>query len=117
MKTVLAVLAILSAVPTSALAQNALNAREAMYAYWANRIKEHNASVDEKQTAIKARCAKLGGARIGMTAVQVRASCWGKPDRVNDTLTARGENSQWVYRGGYVYLTDGVVTAIQTSGK
>lgn len=53
--------------------------------------------------------------RLGMTADQVRSS-WGNPRSINATITARGKHEQWVYGiGQYVYLTDGVVTTIQTS--
>lgn len=60
-------------------------------------------------------CPSGQGASVGMTAVRVLSSCWGKPVRVNTTTTARGTHEQWVYGGGYLYLTDGVVTSIQTS--
>lgn len=51
-----------------------------------------------------------------MTRAQVYASCWGKPEKTNITATASGRHEQLVYGGGqYVYLTDGVVTSIQTS--
>jgi len=59
--------------------------------------------------AIKAH--KVG---IGMTADQVIQSV-GKPQSVNRTTTAAGVNEQWVYGGGYVYLDNGVVTAVQSS--
>lgn len=64
---------------------------------------------------LKASCAKVGGIRIGLTAAAVRASCWGKPTQINATQTATHTREQWVYGGGYVYLTDGVVDAIQTA--
>jgi hypothetical protein len=50
-----------------------------------------------------------------MSGGEVLATCWGQPDKINDTMTANGTRSQWVYRNAYVYLTGGVVTAIQTS--
>jgi len=59
--------------------------------------------------AIKAH--KVG---IGMTADQVIQSV-GKPQSVNRTTTAAGVNEQWVYGGGYVYLDNGIVTAVQSS--
>jgi hypothetical protein len=50
---------------------------------------------------------------IGMTAKMVELS-WGEPQSVNRTVTAARTREQWVYEGGsYVYLTNGVVTAIQ----
>jgi hypothetical protein len=52
-----------------------------------------------------------------MTKAQVFATCWGKPHSINTTRTASGTREQLVYRAGdwagYIYLTDGVVTAIQ----
>lgn len=54
---------------------------------------------------------------IGMTAAQVRASTWGEPSDINRTTTRYGVSEQWVYRSGsetkYIYLDDGIVTAIQ----
>jgi hypothetical protein len=52
---------------------------------------------------------------IGMTAEMVRRS-WGNPERINTTITAAGTSEQWVYGlQNYVYLTNGRVTAMQTS--
>lgn len=68
-----------------------------------------------QDAAAKTDCDRRGGVRIGMTAAQVEASCWGKPQRINRTITAAGERQQWVYGGyQYLYLVDGVVTAIQS---
>jgi hypothetical protein len=71
----------------------------------------------------------IDAVKIGMTAAEVdaaereefhNAAGWGKT--VNTTVTANGTAQQWVYRfskpyGGvgdmYVYLRDGVVSAIQ----
>lgn len=54
---------------------------------------------------------------IGMTADAV-LDIWGKPDKVNRTTTGRGVKEQWVYQriyGSYVYVDNGIVTAIQES--
>lgn len=78
----------------------------------------HEALADKykaEQAVNDARCAKIGGARIGLNAEGVRKSCWGRPIRINTTMTASHTHEQWVYGGGYLYLTDGVVTSIQTS--
>lgn len=56
---------------------------------------------------------KSEGARLGMTPEEVIASSWGKPKRINRTTTAAGERQQWVYSGGYLYFTNGVLTAVQ----
>ena len=41
----------------------------------------------------------------------------GRPDRINTTTTALGQQEQWIYRisdkNMYIYFTNGVVTAIQ----
>ncbi|MGG1650410.1 hypothetical protein ABHN03_16530 [Paenibacillus sp. NRS-1775] len=51
---------------------------------------------------------------IGMTSSEVIDSRWGRPQDVNRTTTEFGTSEQWVYSGyRYVYLEDGVVTAIQ----
>lgn len=51
---------------------------------------------------------------IGMTASEVKASSWGSPNDINKTTTENGVHEQWVYGNGrYIYLDDGVVTAIQ----
>ena len=53
--------------------------------------------------------------RIGMTAEQIRAA-WGKPEKVNSTITARGTHEQWVYGDGqYVYFDEGVMRSLQQS--
>lgn len=57
-----------------------------------------------------------GEVAIGMTENEVVRS-WGKPDRVNRTISRRGSNEQWVYdRGGhksqYIYLDNGIVSSL-----
>lgn len=55
----------------------------------------------------------------GMSAKQVEMA-WGPPSRINDSIGAYGRHEQWVYyrgsgRAQYVYLENGVVTAIQSN--
>lgn len=55
---------------------------------------------------------------IGMTAEQAEES-WGKPKKINRTITTNSVSEQWVYdrgnfRNQYLYLTDGVVRSIQS---
>lgn len=54
---------------------------------------------------------------IGMTADEVKNSTWGEPSTVNKTTTKYGVSEQWVYKSStknrYIYLDDGIVTAIQ----
>lgn len=53
---------------------------------------------------------------IGMNACEVKAA-FGMPTDIYRTSTADGATEQWVYGPGleaqYVYLTDGLVTAVQ----
>ncbi|MDH4230686.1 MAG: hypothetical protein OEW04_01500 [Nitrospirota bacterium] len=54
---------------------------------------------------------------IGMTAEQVRAA-WGKPYKINTTLTGNTTHEQWVmheYGSDYVYFENGVMTSLQQS--
>lgn len=56
---------------------------------------------------------KRQGVRIGMSQDDVIASSWGRPRKVNRTTTPTHVREQWVYDGGYLYFTDGVLDAIQ----
>lgn len=50
---------------------------------------------------------------VGMTAEQARMS-WGEPSMVNRTTLAGRSEEQWVYGSrGYLYVTNGTVSAIQ----
>jgi rubrerythrin len=52
--------------------------------------------------------------KIGMSEYEVRKTAWGNPSKINKTITANGTHEQWVYSlSRYVYLDNGVVTAIQ----
>lgn len=53
------------------------------------------------------------GVRIGMSQEDVLASSWGRPNKVNRTTYSWGTKEQWVYDGGYLYFTNGVLDAIQ----
>jgi hypothetical protein len=64
-----------------------------------------------------AECKRRGDPRVGMTAKQVRATCWGEPDRVDRRETAGGVTERYVYgRNRHVLLHNGVVTSVQISG-
>lgn len=53
--------------------------------------------------------------RLGMSADQI-ALAWGKPEKVNRTVSTNGVREQWVYgRSQYLYLEDGKLTTFQTS--
>ena len=72
--------------------------------------------VDPAQAA--AECKRRGDPRIGMTAKQVRATCWGEPDRVDHRETTRGVTERYVYgRNRQVLLHNGIVTSVQISGR
>lgn len=59
--------------------------------------------------------AKARGVRVGMTQAEAMGSNWGKPKRINTTITAAGKHEQWVYGGAnYLYFENGILTAIQT---
>lgn len=52
--------------------------------------------------------------QIGMTGDEVRHSSWGEPEDINKTTTKYSVSEQWVYDDfKYIYLEDGIVTAIQ----
>lgn len=51
---------------------------------------------------------------LNMSAEEVLNSDWGKPKEINKTTTSNGVHEQWVYYGNrYIYLDNGIVTAIQ----
>jgi hypothetical protein len=50
--------------------------------------------------------------RIGMTSQQVEMSI-GSPTKINTDTYADGIHEQWIYKSKYVYLENGIVTAIQ----
>lgn len=55
---------------------------------------------------------------VGMTADDVRRS-WGRPDRINRTVTGSTVSEQWIYDRGnyksqYVYVRNGEVTSLQS---
>jgi hypothetical protein len=53
-----------------------------------------------------------GKVKIGMTKEMCLVS-WGKPKKINETITAGNKSEQWVYDDNYIYFTNGVVTAMQ----
>lgn len=56
----------------------------------------------------------LSRPQVGMTDVEVLSTFWGQPTDINKTTTASGVSEQWVYSNNrYVYLENGIVTAIQ----
>lgn len=53
-----------------------------------------------------------GKVKIGMTK-EMCLLAWGKPKKINETITAGKKSEQWVYSDNYIYLTNGLVTAMQ----
>jgi hypothetical protein len=89
-----------------------------LYDYYQRKNEEKAATVaaaERRYEKHKALCSRIGGARVGLNSEGVLKSCWGKPLRINETTTAQHSHEQWVYAtGDYLYLTDGIVTSIQT---
>jgi hypothetical protein len=113
MRTLL-VAAILAVMTVPAFADQA-GADRYIQEQW-EKIAVMRAATAKREADQKALCARVGGVRVGLTAEGVLKSCWGKPARINTTVTATHKHEQWAYsRGEYVYLTDGIVTSIQTS--
>ncbi len=57
---------------------------------------------------------KRSAPHLGMTTEELRNSSWGDPEDINSTTTIYGVSEQWCYSGyRYVYLENGIVTAIQ----
>ncbi|WP_438496713.1 hypothetical protein [Paenibacillus sp. IHBB 3054] len=75
--------------------------------------KEYIASLQEELDAEKTKY-KDKPPVIGETKEQLKTSSWGLPYDINKTTTGDNVSEQWVYDDGkYVYLDDGIVTAIQ----
>lgn len=60
---------------------------------------------------------KSGTVKIGMTRAQVLSSCWRGPNHQSKTQTSEHIYEIFTFNGGFdtVYLTDGVVTMVQSS--
>ena len=50
---------------------------------------------------------------IGMTEEQVYLA-WGKPEKINATISEKAHREQWVYGRQYLYVEDGVLRSMQT---
>jgi hypothetical protein len=65
----------------------------------------------------EAECKRRGEPRVGMTAKQVEATCWGKPGHVDRRESVRGVVERYVYgTDKKLILHNGVVTSVQISG-
>jgi hypothetical protein len=77
-----------------------------------------NATTAIDPAAAAAECKKIGNPKRGMTAAQVRATCWGPPAYVNIKVRATGKYEQYVYGDNkFVYLRDGIVTSVSVKGQ
>jgi hypothetical protein len=80
----------------------------------ANSFVTSTTDIDLERAA--AECIRRGKPRVGMTAKQIRATCWGEPGHVDRRETVRGVTERYVYRDGRVILHNGIVTSVQISG-
>lgn len=91
---------------------------------YCNRFKD-TAAVQDRVAEIKTQLANLklsrgqreqlanGQISVGATGKMAELS-WGRPEKVNRTITSEKVSEQWVYpSGNYLYVTDGRVSAIQ----
>lgn len=66
-----------------------------------------------------ARAAREGRVVVGMSGDQARR-VWGEPNKINRTSAADGQHEQWIFRrgrGAYIYVDNGIVTAVQESDR
>lgn len=72
------------------------------------------AEIEEKTKKDLIEQAKGQNPAIGMTKEEVEASLWGKPEKINRTVTKYSTREQWVYGNRqYLYFTDGILTSFQ----
>lgn len=77
------------------------------------RLEAVEAAETRKAKAADAARRRKEGVTIGMTQEEVLASSWGRPERVNRTITEYATREQWVYGGrNYLYFRDGRLEAI-----
>lgn len=82
--------------------------------YLAGRERELEKFEEREKQQLKEKIKEKKEPQIGMTSDEIRKSTWGEPKDINKTTTKYGVHEQWVYGNGrYIYLDDGVVTAIQ----
>lgn len=84
--------------------------------YWSRTVEQQKMQ-EKRDAAIRDR-----RVFVGMTADDVIRS-WGKPNQVNRTVLSGLVSEQWVYERGsrfgpaqYVYVRNGVVDSVQTTG-
>ena len=63
-------------------------------------------------------CARSRAISVGMTVADVYASCWGKPRNVSTSVVGSTKTEMMFYDGyNYIYLENGIVKSIDTSGR
>lgn len=84
----------------------------------ATQVRREVAAMRRKEAVENA--VRAGEVFIGMTADEVVMS-WGRPSKINSSVSGGGRNEQWIYRrerigyDQYVYLDNGVVRSMQSS--
>jgi hypothetical protein len=72
-------------------------------------------ATDVDPAVAAAECKRRGEPRIGMSAKQLEATCWGKPYTIKRKQTAEAVSDKYIYDGGRsVLLRNGVVVTIRT---
>jgi hypothetical protein len=102
-------------------AREKLQAAQMLARDYPDQGKKYEASISKleaqavaQERAAEAAAKRKRGVTIGMTADEVLASSWGKPESVNKTTNSYGTREQWVYGGrNYLYFEDGKLTSIQ----
>ncbi len=78
-----------------------------------NRVKELKALINSIRIP-NDDLAKLAAGRIWVGASSDYATLsWGTPKKINRTNTIGKVSEQWVYDSGYIYVDDGIISAIQ----
>jgi hypothetical protein len=63
-------------------------------------------------------CDRSKAIAVGMTVQQVYASCWGRPRNINTTVLGSTKIETLFYDGyNYIYLENGIVKSVETSGR
>ena len=75
-------------------------------------LQKRKESLTKKFGASNANLIVKGIITIGMTKAMCEEA-WGKPDRINTTITSNNTHEQWVYGSSYVYFDGNRLSAIQ----
>lgn len=82
--------------------------------YAVDLLREEKESLSKKIRETQVQKQLSTSPKIGMTATEVLMTGWGKPIKVNKTITKYDTKEQWVYgEGKYVYFRNGIVETIQ----